>query len=40
MDYIEIKKNSNVVKTLVAQAKHESVDSDVAKRTNEIRLRS
>ena len=36
MDYIEIKKNSNVVKTLVAQAKHESVDSDVAKRTNEM----
>lgn len=36
MDYIEIKKNSNVVKTLVAQAKHERIDSDVAKRTSEM----
>lgn len=36
MEMIEIKKNSNAVKVLVAQARHESVDSNVAKRTNEM----
>lgn len=36
MDTIEIMKNSNAVKVIVAQARHENVDSDVAKRTNEM----
>lgn len=34
MEAIEIRKDSNIVKIAVAQARHESVDSDVAKRAN------
>lgn len=36
MENIEIMKNSNAVKVIVAQARHESVDSDIASRTNEM----
>ncbi len=36
MESINIQKNSNVVKVLVAQANHESVDTDMVKRTNDM----
>lgn len=36
MESINIQKNSNVVKVLVAQANRESVDTDMVKRTNDM----
>lgn len=36
MEMIDIRKDSNIVKIMVAQAKHERLDSDVANRANDM----